>query len=589
MNRRDLLQRAARSVMAVLGGVGAGGQALSKEHKVQKVNYLLSVKGVLDLRESETVDIGDLVQTPAGTFQITEFGLFEDNGSTVLGLNDQRGQAVLAPSAPFDDIPSLLNDTRGPSWFDIGQTITVSKPNVSFDVVGHRDDGHHLETAGGVKLVCVSPATGTIPPDVFQVRPATAKPSPVDNAARFQKWVDAHPDLQTIHLPNWEIELGSGIAFGRRNVFGQGDASKLRFVDVPMDQDAVTLASGTMPGARAGVLRGFTIDCNGSGRDAVRWTGGIGCGAEFVTVIRAGRDMFHFEQASNKQFFERAFLNQCSGNKGCGRYGLCLELAPLGVDDIQFINKSCFMDTKLYGARVADVAFVLNSNDAGGTDTKIGGGVDFRNFHTQYQGRDATRRDGAVLVYRAATSRAYIDFLNFDFCTFESQGSGDGAPVHARGLEVVDEAADMAPVIRSFQDRNTLLTGYSTWWDYREKPTFTNTYRIETPLQGTTTNLSQRQFGTRSDAAGTTHVPKKGSTELFSAGSDGAVWLTTIRTSGHSNDHATAIILGGKTPRAHPLTQSGMLTIDCDAQKVVAKNSGNGPRYCYWSAVPIAL
>ena len=445
---------------------------------------------------------------------------------------------------------------------------------------------HDLETLGSVKLYAQSDALGRYAAQQFRVQPAIAAPSPAENAVRFQAWIDAHPVYATVSLPNWEIPLGAGINFGARNVEGQGDASVLNFQGVPEDQDLVTISGGVSGGGigqRGGRITGVTLECNGEGRDAIRWVGGLGCGAFGVSVKSAGRDAFHFEQDVYNHYFERAFLDQCNVSSA-GRYGLCLALAPFGDNDAQFINKSDFANSKLVGCDAADVALLLHDNETVGNGTKIGGGVLFRNFHAQYGGASADRIDGSILISRGADSNASVDWLEFVSSTFESQGSGAGAPVSNRGL-VVEDSSTIAtrPVLSEFFDRGTLLTGYTRWWDYNGPAPVSGTYSVEVPLQGTYTNDSGREFGTRKDAAGTLNVPTGGSAQLFDAGQTGPVWEVTARAAGNAGNRVTAIVWGHATPQIDQIAQAGNLSLQANGTMIEAVNAGGSSMGIYWS------
>ncbi|SLN69263.1 hypothetical protein [Roseisalinus antarcticus] len=557
-------------------------------------NAVLRLDDLAAVSDADGFLTGDAVITPAGRFRIADAGGRAANGQTVLDLAGTERQAVLAPDAPLPDMAALLADTRPAAWFAAGQILQVRDPGLAFRLCAPGAVSWHVQTAGGLCLLAEAGTDAGLPLAAFGVKPESEAPDPAANAAAFQAWVAAHDPLATLRLPRWSIPLGAAIDLGDRNLLGQGDGTRLVFSGLAATEDALTLSgglSGGGAGQRAGRLSRLTVDCQDTGRDAVRWTGGIGCGARFVSVLQAGRDAFHFEQDSHGHYFERTFLEQCTV-KGAVRYGLCLALTDFGIEGGQFINKSEFANCKLSGCDTADVGLLLNDADPqnDSSSTKIGGGVLFRNFHAQYGGTAASRVGGSIYVERGAASDSSIDRLEFISCTFESQGTGPGAPASNGALEIADaNPGATRAAVTEFVDRGSLLTGYTRWWDYGATSPVGRNYRVEVPLQGTYTNAGEREFGTRSDAAGTTQVPAGGQTVLFDAATTGRSWLVTVRAAFNAAHFVTAIVHGHTTPQIATLAQQGELGLDVSGTGIRATNSGSGGLGTYWSAQRLVL
>lgn len=489
---------------------------------------------------------------------------------------------------------AIINTTSDVTYGSVSVLIASSEPSRAVGAIWVVDgsggrfsfeevaSGGAIANAAGVEFLPITDGRGRLHAEAFNIKPAASLPTPTDNATQFQAWVNSHAIYSTIELPAWDIPLGAGINFGARNVSGQGDASKLIMSGLDATEDAITISGGNSGGGageRAGKLKRFSVDCQGVGQDAIRWTGGIGCRADGVTVIEAGRDGFHFEQDANTRYFERAALDDCNLGQGAGRYGLCLALTNFGSDDSQFINKSLFSNSKMVGCEVADVGILLGDADGAGSDTKVGGGLKFDNFHAQFQGAGPNRLGCAIYVERAATSSASVDWMKFEDSTFEWNG---GSPDANGALMIVDNAGGNSPVTQFF-DESSLLTGYTTWWDYNGPSPIASVYSVRTPLQGLYTNAQGREFGTRSDRPGGLSVPAGGATFLFSATETGPAWMVSARLIGSAGGRATSVVYGHSTPRIDSISQAGNLTLGVDgAGNVVAENSGGSSINIFW-------
>ncbi|MEM9348792.1 MAG: hypothetical protein AAGA47_00905 [Pseudomonadota bacterium] len=578
VTRRDLISRISGSGIALTSGTQAAA-SLGAKRLSGNVFHFDSLAG---LPEAQDLKRGDVAMTPAGHFRVVPPATFEENGSTVFALPAVGLQAVLAPEQPIEDVEALRDDTRLGYWFREVGHIHVRHPHLMLEIIGWASPRAHITTRGGVYLAADPNAIGQLPTAAFDLSPAQAVPDPRSNAQAFQAWVNAHPDFLTLDLPAWEIPLGAPIDLGKRSVRGQGHTTRLIFSDLGGQDDAVTLGSGIgHKGGRAGKISDLAIDMKDSGRDAVRFTGGLGCGATFVTAANVGRDAFHFEQETNNEFFERGFLEDCEARE-VGRYGLCIRLAPFGTDDVQFFNKSRFRDTRLTNCRLADVAILLHDNNGPGSRTKIGGGIKFDNFHAQFRGPGPTRRGSAVYIERASTSDAFIDWMTFEDCTFEwnfdeGNASRDGA------LEVVNRNGS-EPLIYDFSDKMTILTNYFRWWDYNIDPApVLHTYDVRNPQLGIYTNIPDREFGTPSAKPGTQSVPGSGATTLFDASEAGAVWLATARVAFNAGTRVTAIIYGGPKPDLDWIAQTGNLSLQINGTRIQATNAGSAGINIYWS------
>lgn len=535
-----------------------------------------------DLTEAQDLQRGDLALTPAGQFRVVAPATFEENGATVFPLPAVGQQAVLAPNEPIKNFTQLREDTRPGYWFREVAEIFVQNPQVVMEVFNWPAPRVHITTRGGVHLAANPSALGQLPAVAYALLPAAALPDPLSNAQAFQAWVEAHPDQSTVTLPGWEIPLGASIDFGKRSVSGQGHTTRLTFSGLGQEDDAVTLGSGTGPfGGRAGKISNLSIDMQGIGRDAVRFMGGLGCGAAYVTAANVARDAFHFEQDADNDFFERAFLEDCEARE-VGRYGLCIRLAPFGSEDAQFFNKSRFRDSRLTNCRHADVAILLHDNNGPSSRTKIGGGIKFDNFHAQFRGPGPTRRGSAIYVERASTSDAFIDWMTFEDCTFE-WNFDEGNAARNGALEIVNDNGS-APLIYDFSDKMTILTNYFRWWDYNNEPApVLHTYDVRNPQLGVYTNMPDREFGTPSAKPSTHGVPSSGAANLFDASEAGSVWLVTARVAFNAATRATAIVYGGAQPDIDTLVQTGNLSLRINGTGVEAANAGSAGINIYWS------
>lgn len=413
-------------------------------------------------------------------------------------------------------------------------------------------------------------------------------PDPLTNAVAFQSYVDGTDEFSTIFLPVGTVPLGAPIDLGKRNLVGFGELSKLDFTGLSSIQDAVTIMSDTSVRQRAGKISHCVIDMNDTGRDAVRFNGGMGCGATDVQVRNVGRDGFHFEQIASGDYFERAFLEDCEVYES-GRYGMCVRLAPFGTGDVQFFNKSRFRDTRFTRCEVADVALLLEDNNGVSNQTKIGGGIKFDNVHAQYN--DASHgpnREGcAVYIERAATSDAYIDWITFEDCTFE-WNNDDGNADQDGALKIVNNNGS-DPVIYDFIDKMTILTGYTRWWDYSGAAApVRHTYTVRQPQLGTYTNINAREFGTPSSKSGTLNVPAGGTTDLFDATEAGAIWQVTARAAFNTASRVVALVYGHSTPEIANINQAGNLSLQNSGGTIQVANAGGSATNIHWTVTRVS-
>lgn len=514
-------------------------------------------------------------------------------GPTVIDLSGIAGQAV---STSRDVDCTFAEDTRPIGFFQSvygsSETIPVTYAGASFDLDLTQAAAFDVTTAGGVELKAVRDQTSSkYPAASYSVAPATAVPTPANNAVAFQAWINSHDLYQTVELPAWNIPLGGiGIDLGNRKMDGQGPATVLNFSSVGASTDLLTVGGDTGVANRAGQISHFTLDANGQGQDAIRFTGGIGCGAEHVQVLAAGRDMFHVEQTSASRFFERFYLNQCSGNEGAGRYGLCLRLAPFGSGATpQYINKTHIRDSKFFGPTVAGLGILIEDSGGGGTAVKIGGGLTLQGFHYQYAGTDAAHK-GAMHVVRASGASGYIDEISMRECTLESQGTGAGAPVSNTAMLVEDSGS--GNWLLSFRDSGNLLTGWGQWWAYNDpsaKPTGIRLYDIKTAVYGDFRNYPAKIFGTSSGVPSSVSAPAGGAVAIFNgATGNGSRWMVTAGAIGNTST-ATAVVASGTSAPVvvASLASTGNLSIGVSGANVTVANAGGAAASVYWSVIPL--
>lgn len=578
ITRRELIHRISGTGVALTSGTQAAA-SLGAQPLPGKIYYF---NGLAELVAAQHLQPGDLAMTPFGDFVAVPMGRFEVNASTVFELLASGLQAVLAPGQPINDFKTLREDTRSADWFKGLEAVSIKEPHATATIVTSSDSPAEVITRGGVRLATTPDAFGHRPLAAFDLAPAQAIPDPVSNASAFQSWIDTHAELATLTLPAWQVPLGKPIDFGKRSVSGQGHLTRLTFSGLKHYEDAVTIGSGTgRVGGRAGKLAGLVVDMQDTGRDGVRFVGGLGCGAAFISVENVGRDAFHFEQDANNRFFERAFLEDCEARE-VGRYGLCIRLAPFGLDDVQFFNKSRFRDIRLTNCRLADIGILLEDNNGPSSRTKIGGGIKFDNFHAQFRGPGTLRKGCAVYVERSATSDAFIDWITFEDCTFE-WNFDEGNANHNGALKVVNKNGS-APLIYDFTDKMTILTNYFRWWDYNKDPApVMHTYQVRNPQLGIYTNMPERELGTPSGKPGTLAVPASGARDLFDASEAGTVWIVTARTAFSSANRVTALAYGGSSPELDTLVQTGRLSLQTSGATVQATNSGTSDVNVYWS------
>lgn len=534
--------------------------------------YFTSVPGIVD---GQPFSIGDWLVPLKDNASLTDFR-----------ENWTRGDYSKVVRAIYPDCKSLKMSREpargsGSLWETQDGTRFVELPNESTC---------SFETDEGVRLQPIADRYGRYAAQAFDVRSAEAALSANNNWDAFQRWVQAHDVCQTIELPAWRIPLGGPIDFGNRNVVGQGPATILEFSDIPHEEDCITFSGGTGVADRAGQISHLVVDANETGRDGIRWRGGVGCGVTDVQILNAFRDMLHVCPGEKNDFFERFFLDQVSGNRGAGRFGLCLRLPNLGAKAPQFINKTSLRNVKFYGADQAGIGVLLEDGGGGRSAVKIGGGISMQGFHYQYQGSNSQHR-GAIYIRRALGSTGYIDGITMEDCTFESQGSGAATPVENAALVLEDEN-DNRFLIQSFHDRDSILTGWGRWWDYNnvspsEKIKLWN---IHSSIFGSIRNHSSKQFGSSHDAESLTHVPPSSNSVgvvLFDASDHEAAWLVTLK---HSNTASGTLHLvrGGSIPMSNALIPStGPLDLEISGTKVYAINSGNNSIGIRWSAVRI--
>lgn len=134
MNRRNLI-----SVFGVISwfmasiGVIFARQAVAREFK----NYVFGDGGRYYTRD--------------GVFHVVGDARAEVNGTTVIDLPSDGGQAMLLPSEPLANIMMLLADTRPMSWFSEGQGI-LTKDGFTYKVARAGASDAHVVTKSGVPL-----------------------------------------------------------------------------------------------------------------------------------------------------------------------------------------------------------------------------------------------------------------------------------------------------------------------------------------------------------------------------------------------------------------------------------------------------
>jgi hypothetical protein len=141
-----------------------------------------------------------------------------------------------------------------------------------------------------------------------------------------------------------------------------------------------------------------------------------------------------------------------------------------------------------------------------------------------------------------------------------------------------------------FFDHGTLLTGYVRWWDYNAASPIGGLYRVTTPLQGTYTNDSGREFGTRSDKSGTKSVPPGGDTFLFDASHSGAAWTVYVRSAFNAGSYVKATVYGdSSSPRLIIAHRVGNLGLALNGTDIEVTNAGGQGMSITWSVKRVVL
>lgn len=488
----------------------------------------------------------------------------------------------------FDDEDAFAASRQPGRW--LGATWVIG--DLLYSEAASEATDHQLINVSGVKLKARRMPEGHFALRSFGVRPITAivKPTPANNAAMFQAFIDGHDANQKLVFPNWEIDLGASIDTGGRNVDGQGDATVLNFIDVPADQDLFNFEagpSGNGAGLRGGVLRHFVIKANRSGREALWLRGGPNTLLEHITVIEPGRDAYRVEQVGSGAWMEKNNLRHL-WVKDPGRYGVVIKLQEFGADDVQFINKLEMNSVTVRGAAVADFVFELGDNDPA-LNTKIGGGVMMDNCHAAFSDTTATTRAGSsILIIRGANSKSRMEFLNMENCTFEDKSAGLN---YAMGF--VDNSTVAAAdehMLLGLQSVFHLTTGYNDMVDPANldlaSPTrqVAGTYYLKSAQRGVITNEVPQVVGTRFDRPGATSVPANGnSAALLDAGvTAGFGWKVKALLSSGSGPHVEAIVQSHPTsPKIDIVSQSGDLSASIVGTDLVLTNADTSTLFAY--------
>ncbi len=118
--------------------------------KVQKIQ-VLNYDSIASMLEDITLVSGDRCNTPSGTFNIYIGDDIESNGTTVIDLSENHGQAILQKNEPLRDVWALLDDTRPSRLFESGDSI-VTQDGFSYVIADPAEANVHIVTKGGTKL-----------------------------------------------------------------------------------------------------------------------------------------------------------------------------------------------------------------------------------------------------------------------------------------------------------------------------------------------------------------------------------------------------------------------------------------------------